>query len=121
MDFRDLNKEGPKDNFPTPFIDQILDECAGSEIFSFMDGFSGYNLIEILLEDQHKMKFICPWGTFAYSKMPFGIKNASKTFQRATMFFFHDLNHIVEEYLDDLMAHSGKRARHLLHLFLVFE
>jgi hypothetical protein len=106
MDFMELNKAFPNDNFLTPFIDQILDECAGSEIFSFMDGFSGYNLIEILLEDQHKMKFICPWGTFTYSKMSFGIKNTSKTFQWAMMFFFHDLNHIVEEYLDDLLTHS---------------
>jgi hypothetical protein len=60
MDFRDLNKACPKDNFPTPFINQILDECAGSEIFSFMDGFSGYNQIEICSKDQHKMTFICP-------------------------------------------------------------
>ena len=64
-----------KDQFPTPFIDQILDECAGSEVFYFMDGFSGYNKIQIKYEDQHKMSFICPWGTFAYQKIPFGLKN----------------------------------------------
>jgi hypothetical protein len=52
MNFRDLNKEYPKDNFLTPFNDHILDECAGSEIFSFMDGFSGYNQIQIHMEDQ---------------------------------------------------------------------
>jgi hypothetical protein len=55
MDFRDLNKACPKDNFPTPFIDQILDECTRSEVFSFMDGFSGYNQIQIKPEDQHPM------------------------------------------------------------------
>ena len=65
-DFHDLNRACPKDNFPTPFIDQILDECAGSEVFSFMDGFSRYNQIQIKPEDQHKTAFICPWGTFAY-------------------------------------------------------
>jgi hypothetical protein len=65
-DFRDLNKACPKDNYPTPFIDQIIDECAGCESFSFMDGFSGYNQIQIKPEDQHKMAFICPWGTFTY-------------------------------------------------------
>jgi hypothetical protein len=54
MDFRDLNKACPKDNFPTPFIDQIVDECAGCEVFSFMDGFLGYNQIQIKPEDQHK-------------------------------------------------------------------
>jgi hypothetical protein len=69
MDFRDLNKACPKDNFPTPFIDQILDECVGSEVFSFMDGFSGYNQIQIKPEDQHKTTFIFPWGTFAYRKI----------------------------------------------------
>ena len=59
-DFCDLNRACPKDNFPTPFIDQILDECAGSEVFSFMDSFSGYNQIQIKPEDQHKIAFICP-------------------------------------------------------------
>jgi hypothetical protein len=59
-DFHDLNKACPKDSFPTPFIDQIIDECASCEAFSFMDGFSGYNQIQIKPEDQHKMTFICP-------------------------------------------------------------
>ena len=65
-DFCDLNHSCPKDTFPRPFIDQILDECAGSEVFSFMDGFSEYNQIQIKPGDQHKNAFICPWGTFAY-------------------------------------------------------
>jgi hypothetical protein len=78
--FHDLKKACPKDNFPTPFIDQIIDECVGCEAFSFMDGFSGYNQIQIKPEDQQKMEFICTWGTFAYRKMPFGLKNAGATF-----------------------------------------
>jgi hypothetical protein len=98
-DFRDLNKACPKDNFSTPFIDQIIDECAGWEAFSFMDGFSGYNQIQIKPEDQHKTTFICLWGTFAYHKMPFGLKNDG-----AMSFAFHDLKHIVEAYLDDLAS-----------------
>jgi hypothetical protein len=102
--FDDLNKACPKDNFPTPFIDQIVDECAGCETFSFMDGFSGYNQIQIKPEDQHKTTFICPWGTFSYRKMPFGLKNARATFQWATSFSFHDLKHIVKAYLDDLAS-----------------
>ena len=80
-DFRDLNKTCPKDNYPTLFIDQIIDACAGSEVFLFMDGFSGYNQIQIKLEDQHKNDFIYPWDTFMYKKMPFGLKNAGETFQ----------------------------------------
>jgi hypothetical protein len=90
MEFHDLNKPCPKDNFPTPFIDQILNECAGSEIFSFMDGFSGYNQIEIKPKYQLKTTFICPWGTFSYRKMPFDLKNTRETFQRAMNFAFHD-------------------------------
>ena len=121
MDFRDLNKACPKDNFPTPFIDQILDECAGSKVFSFLDGFSGYNQIQIKLEDQHKMMFICPWGTFAYQKMSFGLKNAGATFQCAMTFDFHDLKHIFKAYLDDLDVHSHKRVDHSTHFRLVFE
>jgi hypothetical protein len=60
MDFRDLNKVCPKYNFLSPFIDQILDECVGSEVFSFMDEFLGYYQIHIKPEDQHKIMFICP-------------------------------------------------------------
>ena len=120
-DFRDLNKACPKDNYPTPFIDQIIDACAGSEVFSFMDGFSGYNQIQIKPEDQHKTAFICPWGTFAYKKIPFGLKNAGETFQRAMNFAFHDIKAIVEPYLDDLPAHSRKRIQHPDHLRLIFE
>ena len=80
VDYRDVNQACPKDNYPTPFIDQIIDECAGCKIFSFMDGFSGYNQINIRPQDQSKTAFICPWGTFAYRKLPFGLKNARQRF-----------------------------------------
>jgi hypothetical protein len=86
-----------------------------------MDGFSGYNQIQIKPEDQHKTTFICPWGTFAYRKMPFGLKNARATFQRAMSFGFHDLKHIVKAYLDDLASRSRKRTDHPTHLRLIFE
>ena len=71
-----------------------------------MDGFFGYNQIQIKPEDQHKTTFICPWGTFAYRKMPFGLKNAGAMFQRAMTLIFHDLKSIIEVFLDDLAAHS---------------
>jgi hypothetical protein len=71
IDFRDLNKACPKDNYPTPFIDQIIDECAGNEIFSFMDGFSGYNQISIRPEDQHKTTFYMSLGYLCISKDAF--------------------------------------------------
>jgi hypothetical protein len=104
MEFHDLNKACPKDNFPTPFIDQIVDECAGYEVFSFMDGFSRYNQIQIKPKDQHKTTFICPWGTFAYHKMSFLLKNDGASFQWAISFSFHDLRHIVEASLNDLAS-----------------
>ena len=107
-DFRDFNRACPKDNFPTPFIDQLIDACAGHEVLSFMDGFFGYNQIQIRKEDQYKTAFTTPWGTFAYRVMPFGLKNVGATFQRAMTYYFHDLVHILLIYLDDLTARSRK-------------
>ena len=121
VDIRDLNRECPKDNIPTPFIDHILDEGAESEVFSFMDGFSRYNQIQIKPEDQHKIALICPWDTFAYWKIPFGLKNDGATFQQAMTLIFHDLKTIIEVFLDELAAHSRLRVRHPYHLRLVFE
>ena len=79
-----------------------------SEVFLFMYGFSGYNQIQIKLEDQNKTPFICPWGTFMYKKIPFGLKNVGATFQWEINFSFHDIKSIVEPYLDDLPANSRK-------------
>ena len=86
-----------------------------------MDGFSGYNQIQIKPEDQNNIAFICLWGTFAYWKIPFGLKNAGVTFQRAMTLIFHDLKSIIEVFLDDLATHSCMRMRHPYHLRLVFE
>ena len=86
-----------------------------------MDGFFGYNQIQIKPEDQHKTAFFCPLGTFPYRKIPFGLKNAGATFQRAMTLIFHDLKSIIEVFLDDLATHSRMRMRHSYHLRLVFE
>jgi len=82
VNYRDVNQACPKDNYPTPFIERIIDECTRCEIFSFMDGFSRYNQINIYPQDQSKTAFICLWGTFSYRKLPFGLKNVGETFQR---------------------------------------
>lgn len=66
VDYRDINRACPNENYPTLFIDQIVDDCAESEVFSFMDGFFGDNQINILPSNQHKTTLICPWGTFTY-------------------------------------------------------
>ena len=95
VDYRDINKAFPKDNYLTPYIDQIIDDCARNEMYSFMDGFSGYNQINILPTDQPKTTFIFPWGTFSYCKLPFRLKNAGETFQREMSYAFHEIKHIV--------------------------
>jgi hypothetical protein len=120
VDYSDINKACPKDNYPTPFVDQIVDDCGRSEIFSLMDGFSSYNQINILLADQHKTAFIFPWGTFAYRKLPFGLKNVGVSFQRAMSYAFHGIKHIIQPYLDDLPMHSMRCQDHSAHLQTIF-
>jgi len=120
VDYRDVNHAFPKDNYPIPLINQIIDECAGCEIFSFMDGFSNYNQINIHLEDQSKIAFIFPLSTFPYRKLPFGLKDVGEAFQIAMNYAFHDIKHIIQPYLDDLPTHSWKWANHLQHLRTIF-
>ena len=93
----------------------------GVKSFRLWMVFPWYNPIQIKPEDQHKTNFICPWGAFAYKKMPFGLKNVGATFQQAMSFSFHDIKSIVEPYLDDLSAHSRKRINHSYHLHLSFD
>ena len=104
MDFHDLNHACPKDNFPTPFIDQIINEYTGHEALSFMYSFLGYNQIQIHPVDQYKTAFTTPWGNFSYHVMPFGLKNIGANFQWAMTYIFHDLDDIILAYLDDLTA-----------------
>jgi hypothetical protein len=118
--YRDINKYFPKDNYPTPFIDHIIDNCAEREIFSLIDCFSDYTQINIFPVDQHETNFICPWGNFAYHKLPFGLNNTGVTFQRAIYYYFHDINHIVQSYLDDLLVHSMRHQDHPAYLRAIF-
>ena len=90
--------------------------CRKSSFFIYV-----WLLIKIKTENQHKIAFICPWGTFMYKKILFGVKNVGENFQWVMNFLFHDIKHIVEPYLDDLLTHSWKRNDHLDHLLLHFE
>ncbi|GKC32085.1 reverse transcriptase domain-containing protein [Tanacetum coccineum] len=81
IDYRKLNEATRKDHFPLPFMDQMLERLAGNEYYCFLDGFSGYFQIPIDPNDQEKTTFTCPYGTFAYRRMPFGLCNAPGTFQ----------------------------------------
>ena len=83
IDFSNLNKVLMKDNYPLPKMDHILQKVVGAEVISMMDGFSRYNQIKVLPEDQENTAFTTPWGTFMYAKIPFGLMNAGATFQRA--------------------------------------
>ena len=122
VDFRDLNKASPKDDFPLPHIDMLVDSTAGHPMLSFMDGFSGYNQILMALEDMEKTSFITEWGTYCYRIMPFGLKNARATYQRAATTLFHDMMHRdVEVYMDDMIVKSQGGADHLAALQRFFE
>ncbi|KAL5552043.1 hypothetical protein UlMin_002219 [Ulmus minor] len=102
MDYRKLNKSTRKDHFPLPFLDQMLDRLAGKHYYCFLDGYSGYNQIAIAPNDQHKTTFTCPYGTFAFRRMPFGLCNAPATFQRCMMAIFTDMvEQFVEVFMDD--------------------
>ncbi|GKC19538.1 putative nucleotidyltransferase, ribonuclease H [Tanacetum coccineum] len=97
IDFRKFNDATQKDHFPLPFIDQMLERLCGNEYYCFLDGFSGFFQIPIASEDQEKTTFTCPYGTFAYRRMLFGLCNAPATFQRCMTAIFHDM---VEDFME---------------------
>ncbi|CAM8953800.1 unnamed protein product [Rhodiola kirilowii] len=107
IDYRKLNKATKKDHFPIPFIDQMLERLAGHKYFCFLDGYSGFHQIPILPDDQRKTTFICPYGTFAFRRMPFGLCNAPGTFQRCMMSIFSDyIEKCMEVFMDDFSIHG---------------
>ncbi|GJY56906.1 reverse transcriptase domain-containing protein [Tanacetum coccineum] len=102
INYRKLNEATRKDHFPLPFMDQMLERLARNEYYCFLDGFSGYFQIPIDPHDQEKTTFTCPYGTFAYRRMPFGLCNAPGTFQRCMMAIFHDMiEKTMEVFMDD--------------------
>jgi len=117
VEYRDLNRANPKDNFPLPNIDVHIDNTTNFALFSFMDGFSGYNQIKMALEDMEKTTFVTLWGTFCYKVMSFGLKNVGATYQWAMVALFHDMMHKeIEVYVDDMIAKSKTEEEHLVNL-----
>ncbi|CAN6576900.1 unnamed protein product [Malus baccata var. baccata] len=102
IDYRKLNASTRKDHFPLPFIDQMLERLASRAFYCFLDGYSGYNQIVIAPDDQEKTTFTCPFGTFTYRCMPFGLCNAPATFQMCMVSIFSDyVEKIIEVFMDD--------------------
>src|SRR4051812_12497522 len=121
IDFRNLNDACPKDEFPLPVTDIMVDKTAGYERMSFMDGFSRYNQIKMLPDDERHTAFRTPLGVFCYTVMPFGLKNAGATYQRAMDKIFSKLTRkIVECYVDDIAVKSRRKGDHLRDLREVF-
>nr|GEV23625.1 transposon Ty3-I Gag-Pol polyprotein [Tanacetum cinerariifolium] len=117
IDYMKLNEETRKDHFPLPFTDQMLERLAGNEYYCFHDGFSGYFQIPIDPKDQEKTTFTCPYGTFAYKRMPFGLCNAPGTFQGCMMAIFHDMiEQTMEVFMDDFSVFGNSFSACLTNL-----
>jgi hypothetical protein len=124
VDFRDLNRATPKDEYPMPIAETLINTVVGNKILSFMDGNAGYNQIFMALEDIHKTTFRVPGavGLFEYVVMIFGLKNAGATYQHAMNYIYHDLIvKLMEIYIDDIVVKSTSTGGHLEDLRQVFE
>ena len=117
VDYTDLNKACPKDSFPLPKIDRLVDSTAGHALMSFTDAYSGFHQIPLWEEDQEKTAFVTEQGLYCYKVMPFGLKNAPATFQRlVNKVFENQLGRNLEAYIDDIIVKSRAKADHLANL-----
>ena len=122
VDFTDLNRVCPKDNYPLPRIDTLVDSTARHELPNFMDAFSSYNQIKMNEEDQEKNSFVTSQGLFCYKVMPFELKNAGATYQRLmNKMFTHQIGRNVQVYVDDMLVKSLCENDHLNDLQETFD
>jgi hypothetical protein len=122
VDYRKLNLATRKDHFPLPFMDQMLERLTGKSFYCFLDGYSGYYQIVINPEDQEKTTFTCPFGTYAYRRMPSGLCNAPATFQRCMMSIFSDfVKRIIEVFMDDFTVYGDSFDKCLENLSLILK
>jgi hypothetical protein len=123
IDFRNLNRATPKDEYPMPIADTLINNASENRIISFLDDNDGYNQIFMAEEDASKMAFICPGfiDLFEWVVMTFGIKNAA-TYQRAMNLIFHELlGNTVEVYIDDIVVKSAEFSSHIADLRKAFD
>ena len=114
VDFTDLNKACPKDSYPLPQVDILVDSTARHQLLSFMDAFSGYNQIRMHEDDQEKTSFVTSQGLFCYRVIPFGLKNAGVTYQRLmNRMFTPQIGRNVQVYVDDMLVKSRREEDHL--------
>ena len=122
IDYTNLNEACPKDSFPLPRIDQIVDSAARHRILSFLDTFSRYDQIPMHLPKAKKMAFITPHGLYYYNVMPFELKNAKATYQRLVNEIFRQLlGKTMEAYIDNMLVKSRERFNHIQYLQEAFE
>ena len=122
VDFTDLNKACPKDHFPKPQIDQLVDATVGHPQMSFLDIFQGYHLIPLALDDQERTTFVTPIGNYHYKVMPFGLKNVGTTYQRMmTRLFEPQLGKNIKVYIDDIVVKSKLESKHVNDLGNIFK
>ena len=123
VDFIDLSKACPKNSYPLPHIDQLVDSIAGHQLLRFMDTFSGYNQIKMDESDQEKTSFVTSQGLFCYKvMMPFGLKNAGATYQRLVNHMFRpQIGRNMEVYVDDMLVRSLDEQKHLDDLQETFD
>ena len=121
VDFRSLNVACIHDPFPTPFSDEVLDQVARKEAYSFTIGFSVYHKVRIVEEDKRKTTFTTKWGSFAYNVMPFGLNNAPFFFYRIMISIFRDFIHKFLEVYMDYYTMYGLLKAHLGLLRLMFD
>ncbi|XP_022889062.1 uncharacterized protein LOC111404494 [Olea europaea var. sylvestris] len=122
IDYRKLKATTRKYHFPFPFIDQMLERLASHSHYCFLNGYSGYNQIPVAPDDQEKTTFTCPYGTFTYCRMPFGLYNALATFQRCMMAIFLDMvEKFIEIFIDDFSIFGSSFDECLEHLNMVFQ
>ncbi|GKE71793.1 reverse transcriptase domain-containing protein, partial [Tanacetum coccineum] len=117
IDYRKLNDATRKDHFPLPFMEQMLERLTGNEYYCFLDSFSGYFQIPIDPKYQDKTTFTCPYGTFAYRCMSFGLCNSTGNVQRCKMAIFHDMiEETMEVFMDDFSVFGDSFSSCLSHL-----